>query len=152
MVATFDQATDDIFSLFNTAWTTGSAAIVGSVPFIYWPGLEIEENPETDKYFVIVSKKTVFEEQKTLSGNLDGLGTRRYNNRGFIMFSINAPVSDPEGYRKATLLGMLTRDAYRGKETSSAIWFRNCRVEEGVSTGRFNVINVVIEYEYDDLG
>ncbi|WBF76822.1 hypothetical protein PSV3_00120 [Septimatrevirus PSV32] len=63
----FDQVNDEVNALFLAAWNAGSAAIAGYVPEIRWQGVQYRDLPDGSKFWVRLSKQTVFEEQATLS-------------------------------------------------------------------------------------
>ena len=147
MTATYIEALDEIMTVFKDAWDAGSTPVVGYIPEIVWPGIEPEENLPTDKFWARFSNKTLDDEQSTLKG----VGLRRYTIEGLAFIQIFAPLSNSEAVKKAKELATLTRNAYRGITTPSCVWFRNARIQEVGSKDKWYQINVLVNYEHDDI-
>ena len=144
---TYDQAIDEIFQQINEVWLADSAAIVGSTPTLYWPGVE-EPNPvNLATYWGRVSQQTVIEQQATLRNGTCG---QTYITEGLVFVQIFCPKSDARAMEKGRKLAILARDAYRGKSTLGKVWFRNARVKEVPPELKWYRFNVVTEYEYSE--
>jgi hypothetical protein len=149
MSATYQIATDEMFAQFNTAWQAQTAAIAGYVPIVYWPLITPVDVPDGSKYWTRVSKQGVLEEQTTLR---DENGERRYTAYGLIFVEIYAPKSAGNAPVVARALAVVARNAYRGKTTPSKVIFRNARIKEVPEEALYYRLNVVAEYEYDEIG
>lgn len=147
MTTTYPAALDEMFALFRDAWNTGATAIVGYVPEVRWPGVEEPDKPETKKYWARVSTQTVLERQATFRNGDD----KRYTTDGLLFVQIFCPMSDARAMERGRNLAVLARNAFRGEETSSSVWFRNARINELSPDGKAYRFNVVTEYEYDEL-
>lgn len=152
MSATYPQAIDAIFALFNAAWSAGAPAIVGTVPQIRWQGTEGTSKPPVDGFWCMVSAQTVFEEQSTLKTGLAPSENRRYTATGLLVVQLFCPMSDAEAMDKGRRLAVVARNAFRGKETNNGVWFRNARINEIPPEENAYRFNIVVEYEYDDIG
>lgn len=148
MTATYPQAIDDIFTLFRTAWLAQTAAIVGYVPAVRWPGVEEPTRPPVDKFWARVSQQTVIERQITFRNVVD----KRYETNGLLFVQVFAPMSDPQAMERLRALAVVARNAFRGKATASEIWFRNARINELPPDGKAFRCNVVADYQYDEIG
>lgn len=148
MTATYLTAQDAIFGQFNTDWAAGATAIVGYIPRVFFQGVTREDKPEPNKHFVRVSVQTVSDRQVTFRG-ADGL--RRYRTDGLVIVQLFAPVSEAGGWRKCQRLAVLARDVYRGRTASGNIWFRNVRLNELPPENAWDRINVIAEYQFDEL-
>lgn len=148
MTATYPQAIDEMYGLFNTAWAAGAPAIVGYLPEIRWQGVEKEGSPETKKYWCRVSSQSVLERQITFRNGTD----KRYQTDGLLFVQVFAPMSDAKAMENLRALAVVARNAFRGKTTSSMIWFRNVRINELGPDNKAYRCNVVAEYQYDEIG
>ncbi len=143
---TYQDAIDEIFAIFNTAWEAGSTAIVGYIPEVRWYGVEEPASISMGKFWVRVSQQTVEEEQSTLRNG----ECTRYTTDGLIFVQLFCPKSDSKSMEKGRNLATLARDAYRGNATSGKVWFRNARIKELPPETDWYRLNVVAEYEYDE--
>lgn len=152
MTATYPQAVDAMFKLFNDAWNAGAAAIVGSVPHVRWPDVEEPAKPITDAYWCRVSLNTILEGQTTLKVGVAPSENRRYTSTGLLFVQLFCPMSDAQAADKGRQLAVLARNAFRGNETSNGVWFRNARIVPLAPEENAYRFNIVVEYEYDDIG
>ena len=151
MTLNHDQAKDEMFAAFNAAWSAGSAAIVGYVPEVRWPGKE-EDKPDGSKFWARVSEQVVDEPQTSLSACLgESQNAMRTTCYGLLFVQIFAPKSVDDGYDKGDKLAQLGKTAFRGKKTSGGVWFRNARATSLPAEDLWNRFNVVTEYEYDEV-
>lgn len=148
----FDQVNDEINALFLAAWNAGSAAIAGYVPEIRWQGVQYRDLPDGSKFWVRLSKQTVFEEQATLSTCEGVPGKRKYTASGLVFVQIFCPKSNTQAFELGQKLAKLARNAFRGKSTPGKVWFRNTRINELTPEELYERFNVVTEFEYDEIG
>lgn len=147
----YEGARDEMFALFNAAWLAGTAAIVGYVPEVRWQGITKETKPDESKFWARVSLQTVGGEQASLSNCAGAIGQKHYTDFGLIFVQIFAPKSGQQSQLKLSRLGMLARNVFRGVSTDHKVWFRNARINELPDELEFHRLNVVAEYEYDEL-
>ena len=143
----YEQAIADMFGLFNTAWQARTTAIVGYVPEVRWPGIEVPTAPDRSKFWARVSQKTSSETQSTLRNGDNG---RRYTNQGTIYVQIFCPVSESGSMTKGRKLGEIARDAFRGKQSVNGIWFRDARILEMPTEQDWFAFTVRADYIYDE--
>lgn len=147
MSTTYEEAVDEIFTLINTAWLANTAAIVGYVPEMRWPGVEEPDKPDYSKHFARSSQQTVTEEQSTLK---DGEGSQRYTASGLVFIQIFCPKSEGKTMANGRKLAIVGRDSLRGKKTTGGVWFRKVRIRELEPETKWYRFNVIAEYEYDE--
>ena len=152
MSATYQQARDAMFTLFYLAWTSNAPAIVGSVPEIRWQGKEVAAKPPVDNYWCRVSASNVGEPQGSLQSSVASPGNRRYNAQGILVIELFCPMSVSDSHVKGEDLAVVARDAFKGKETSNGVWFRNATIKARPASEDAYRFNIVVEYEYDDIG
>lgn len=153
MTIGFNAAFNEICSQFYAKWKADAPAVVGYIPEVRWPYKEVATIPSGSKYWVRFSSQNVFEEQTTLSSSCGLPGQKRFTASGLVFIQLFLPQSDAANGDKGRQLAMIARDAYRGKSTSGKVWFRNARINDGIAPeNSFNRLNVVAEFEHDDLG
>lgn len=145
----YEDAIDEMFGIFKTAWEANSAAVASYIPEVRWPGVEEPTTPETSKFWVRVSQQTVDEEQSSLR---NGDFVQRYTADGVIFVQLFCPKSDAQSMTNGRKLAIIARNAFRGNATSGKVWFRNARINELPPEEKFYRFNVVAEYEYDEQG
>lgn len=151
MSLTTPQAIDEMYTLFNTAWLAGSAAIVGTVPAIRWDGVEEEAAPPVDAYWCRVSTEEIDASQSTLKSGIAPNEAQRYTAVGLLFVQLFCPKTDAKAKERGELLAELARNAFRGVETPGGVWFRNPRATPLPSQGNALRFNIVVEYEYDSI-
>ena len=152
MSLTYDQAVDEMFALFRTAWNANTAAIVGTVPEVRWQGVESKVVPIVDGYWCRISTQNLGEKQTTFKSAIAQDTNRRYTSKGLLFVQIFCPMSDSDSMSKGRQLGEVAKKAFRGKATPAAVWFRNARVNDLPPEDDMYRFNMVVEYEYDDIG
>lgn len=148
MIDNYSAGRDEIFAQFNLALPS-VGTLIGYAPNIVYQGVEEPAKMPTDKLWVRVSQQTVLESQATLSGN--DL-KRRYSSEGLFFAQIFSPKSKPENYALSLAVANILKLAFRGKQTADCIWFRNVRIQELPAELAWFRINVVAEYQYDEIG
>lgn len=148
MTTDYLTAQDAIFGRFNAEWAANTTAIVGYVPQVYWHGKVEVTKPPGDRHFVRVSVQTVSERQATLAY---AGGTKRYRTDGLVLVQLFAPINSAPAWRQCQRLAVLAKNAYRGQTASGNIWFRNVRINELLPEVAYHRINVVAEYEFDEI-
>lgn len=152
MTLQYDQARDEIFAVFNTAWQANAAAQAGYIPEVRWQGVQYREIPDGSKFWCRISKDNVFEEQTSLSTCVGTPGQRRYTASGLAIVQLFCPKSNTESFAIGQKLAKVAQDAFRGRSTGNGMWFRNVRIKELDPEETCFRFNVVAEFEYDDIG
>lgn len=146
---TQSEARDEIFAIFTNAWSAGSAAVTTYIPKIEYQGLQSRNTPDTAKHWCRISIQTVSENQASFARNA---GEKKFTAFGLVYVQIFSPHSENNGFQKGLLLGQVAKNAFRGESTPGGVWFRNVRINELSPEDSFHRLNVVAEYEHDELG
>lgn len=135
MTYTYDQAYDLMMALFKAAWdTTGHE--------IFWEN--VENKRETDNTaFARIDISHSIGSQATLGGP-----ARSFRRVGAITIRIYTQAG--KGLQESYQLAKVAADAFEGKSTGG-IWFRNVRINEVGRQGAYYQLNVVVDFEYDEI-
>lgn len=141
--ATYEEAVDDISAIFKTAWdTTG-------FPVDYENIADAEDNtfpPDPSTPWARLTIRHSTGRQASLSG---ADGTKRYDRGGFLTVQVFVPAG--EGLARAYQLGKVVTDAYEGTASTRGVWFRNARVNEIGPDGDWLQVNVLVDFNYDEV-
>lgn len=147
----YQTAINDIFTLINSAWIAGAATAVGETAELRFVGVEKEGKIPTDKFWGRVSTQGVNEGQASIANGVGAPGNRRWRADGLVYVQLFAPKSRNTAMQKLRALAQLARNAYRGKQSVNGVSFYNARIQELDPEELFHRINVVAEYQYDEL-
>lgn len=136
------QARDEILTRFRTEWLADG--ISSPVPLTF-------EDFESDLAsgnapWARVTVRHATGEQATLT---DGSGKNRFRRTGTVFVQIFTPFGD--GLSKADALATIAARAFEGKETPLHVWFRDVRYVEVGRDGQFYNVNVLADFEYDEV-
>lgn len=148
MITAYSDARDELFAQFSGA-VPGIALLLGYQPLIVYQGKDSLVKSPVDQFWFRISQQTVLEEQSALAGN--DL-KRRYTTDGLVFVQIFIPKTAPQNYALGLGFANSIKNAYRGKQTSSCMWFRNVRIQELPPEDAWFRLNVVAEYQYDEIG
>ena len=139
MTATFDQANIDILTIFKTAWdATGFKALYENVA---------GEPPTTPSPWARIVLRHTGGNQGSLSG---ALGTQRWDRNGVLIVQVFVP--NGEGLSQAYSLAKIVLDAYEGVSSPlRGVWFRNARINEVGPDGEWFQVNILIDFQYDEI-
>lgn len=151
MTVNYPQATDEINKLFNDAWTSGAPSLTTYVPEIRWYGNEKAALPNGSQFWVRHSIQNVSEEQTTVSTCEGRPGQTRYTGYGLVFMQLFCPKSIANSLFLGRQLAMVAKNAYRSKKTDGGVWFRNFRINELDAEEPYYRLNIIGEYEYDEL-
>jgi len=146
MIQSYYDARNEIFAQYNLA-KPSILALLGYQPTVIYQGVENASVMPTNKIWVRLSQQTVIEEQATLAGN--DL-KRRYTSDGLIFAQMFIPKTTGD-YTNGVKIAEYIKNAFRGKQTSNCMWFRNVRIQELNPEEAWFRINVVSEYQYDQI-
>lgn len=140
MTATLSTARKDIYDQFTTVWTpTGHP--------VHFPGVADKDFPPATQ--IPWARLTLIHATGTQSALANHEGVRRFTHTGTMTVQIFTPLG--RGGSVGYPLAQIVVEAFQGSATINAVWFRNVRVNEiGVSRGWYQ-INVLADFEYDQL-
>lgn len=145
---TFDSARDEILGLFKTQWDAETPAVNGgNVPRVEWPGVDSGSPPPAGAAWARIVVRHATSRQTTFGET----GNRRFTRPGLVTVQVFAPTADGIGLSLAEKLAIIARDAFEGRGTASGIWFRNVRITEIGPDGTWYQMNVLAEFQYDEL-
>ena len=138
MSATQETASDEMLAFFKTVWDTTSLIAVyenvrGAVP-------------TAQAAWARPSIRHASGGGQSLTGALNKI---KYIRHGIMIVSIFIP--NGNGLSLGRSLGKTVADAFEGKATASAVWFRNVRTVEVGPSDEWYQFNVVIEFVYDEI-
>lgn len=134
---TYEEAVDEIQTMLINAWIpTGHKIFFESV----------REQRENDNSAWAAS--TI----RHTSGNqesLGGIGNRSFLRQGVMIVQVFTPVGN--GLQESYQLAKVITDAFEGKSSPLGVWFRRVRISEIGKDGMFQQLNVVLEFEYNEV-
>lgn len=133
MSLTVEQARDEMSALFNTAW---------SPRVVLWDGVPGNDKPTTRVSWARFAIRHSDGGSASISRN----HFRRY---GTIIIQLFSPVGD--GLSALDPLTKIALDAYEGQSTAGGAWFRNVRSKEIGPDGDWYQVNVLVDFEYDEV-
>ena len=143
MSCSYNDARDHILKVFKDAWdTTG-------FPAVYTGKAEAPDNggdtPTTDAWArATIRHADAF--QSSLTGPLEEL--KRHTQLGVVIIQVYAKTGDAS--TAAYDAAQIVANAYK-KSRGIPVWFRRIRVNEIGMHGPFYQINVLADFEYDDV-
>lgn len=141
MSATITQARDDMNKIVLDAWVAAGR----SANNVRYDDLN-SVKPSNTTAWIRIAVRHATGGQASLSG--DG-GARRYRRTGFLFVQLFTEIG--KGLSESDVLTKVLQDALDGKYTPNGVWFRRVRVNEiGPADGQYQV-NVVADFEYDEI-
>jgi hypothetical protein len=142
MTATIAQAIDEIHGIFKTAWDADSSS--QNVPVLY---SDVSDEPPVSGAWarITISHSSSF--QATLSSDS---GTRRYRRVGTVTVEVYTPTGG--GRVLSTTLSTIAKNAFEGVTTAPGqVIFRNARLIEVGQEGNKYHVNILADFEYDEV-
>lgn len=152
MANDYQSTTDQLFSqVLKVTNSNIVESLLGYKPESRWQGNEESNKPDSSKLWYRVSRQTVTNPQ-TGFGNSDSQSRAKYTNYGILFVQLFIPKTPIDSYSKGqTLAQMLVTESFRNKTTEGKIIFRNPRIQPLPPETDLNRINVVVDYEYDEV-
>jgi len=148
-MTTEQEAYRQMVALFRTAWLADSASL--SVPIVYDNDAATSKPEGEDANgralpWCRPSAVELIEEQETLGGS----GQRRFKGEGIFTVEIYTPSGD--GYKFGGELARIAKLAFRGNQTTGAVWFPRVTSQKKGQDGPWCRIDVIAEYVREDRG
>jgi hypothetical protein len=145
MPTTFGGARRELLRTFYAAWQSGSAAIAGSQPAVFFDGVGDDTEPPPDETWARVAVRHV-------TGIINGVGNtvprRRTEKTGFIRVQIYTPLSLGD-LQVAEQLAELVKEAFEAQTTLPGdIVFFNTRIEEDGPYRAWYQMSVTSDWRY----
>lgn len=140
-VASVSVARDSILDVFRTALLASAYA---TVPVFYDD--QAKDLPSTGSW-IRVDVQHVTGRQVNIGGTI---GNRRYRYTGMVTIQIFTEFG--KGQVDSDALAQLMKTTFRGKNTGAdAITFRSVRIVEAGQSGNWLQVNVIAEFDYDEV-
>jgi hypothetical protein len=92
-------------------------------------------------------------EDQAAFGNVEINSKQMYKSAGILFVQCFGPMSgDAKVATRLPALAALAKNSFRGKKTTSGVWFRNVRTLELGPDGKFQRINAIAEFQYQEIG
>lgn len=151
MTATYQTATDDMYGCITAAWKNSPFTFKGVDAELRINGIGDNHKMTGDVYWGRLSRRTVISRQATLSTCVGAPGQVRYMESGLLFVQLFGPRSDTQSPNIMAAMAQVLRNALRRKNTHNGVWFRNARINELTEEEKFNRMNVVAEFHYDEI-
>ena len=149
-MTTYFEARDAIYGVVKST-VDDAASYIGYIPEVEYPSITKIDNPPIDKIWLRANMTTVGEPQSTLSTCIGEPFSNRYTSFGLVIIELYIP-KQGNIYELATQLATHLRDVYRKSGSSSGVIYRKARINDNISAeANFKRINVIAEYEYDEI-
>lgn len=148
MIDDYVDGRNELFGQYQTI-LPDTVSIIGEKLTTIYQGVEAPGKIPANKFWARISQQTVLESQANLRG---GDLKTRYTTDGLLFVQLFGAKDKPENYQKLTQLAAIVKKAFRGKQTDGCIWFRNVRIQELPAEEAWFRLNVVSEYQYDEIG
>lgn len=141
-VSSFSDARNAVMDKFTTAWNAQA-----DPPVLLYEDVHTEDDrPTGDSPWAWVQMRHLTGDQATLGE----VGNRRFERRGLITVEIYVPAG--LGLTTADDLSKVAQDAFEGQETApDAVLFRNVRMNEVGRNGPWFQVNVLAEFDYQEV-
>lgn len=148
MTATIDVARDEVIGLIYEAWKAD--AITQDLPILFQ---DVAAEPPTtadgDGNPTAWARVVMLHTGGGQSSLANHQGRRRYTRRGFVSVSVFTPTST--GLSMSGSIAMILLNALEGVSTPSSVWFRNVRISEVGADGAWYQMNVLADFNYDEV-
>ena len=142
MIDTMTQAEDEMQALFRAAWLADPDG--AQAPIVYW---DVSQKPPKTGAWCRITIRHLTGGQVAVGGPE---GSRRYTHHGLVSVQVFTPMGG--GRVLSDTLTMVARHAFEGKATSPGrVIFRNVRVNEVGRDGKWFQVNVLADFEYDQV-
>lgn len=151
-MSSYVQSTDEMYEAVRQVVAGAIAGLVGYEPKIYWEHVGDNDTPPQDKFWLRVHRTTLDSDQGTLSNCVGQIGARRFENIGILTVELAAPVTAVKSAYLLAKCGQIIQAHLRKRVTASIVRFKGVRIDDSIGVvNRFNRLNVVAGFEYDEI-
>lgn len=137
MSLTVPQARDEMSAIFHTEWEASSFAAFE----VRWD--DVGEPAPTSR-----SPWARFTIRHADGGNAS-ISNYHFRRKGTVFVQLFAPTG--EGLSRLDQMGMVALAAFEGRATPGGVWFREVRLREIGVDGNWQQVNVLADFEYDEI-
>ncbi|MBD4209907.1 hypothetical protein GUH47_28885 [Xanthomonas citri pv. citri] len=117
-------------------------------PIRHYEGRTYKDGKNPAKSYAEIYMRSAIGLQASLA-NHDGV--RRWEDAGTLWIMCFGSDTKGEGLEISELIATIASEAYQGVSTENCAWFRNVRKINVGSSGGWYHINVLVDYEYDEV-
>lgn len=150
MTCTRSEARDEMFTRIREVVELNGEAVFGFIPEMRWQFVKEPATPETPSW-LRSTLQHIDSDQTTLSTNVGKPGQKRYTSYGLMYVQFLLSKADDESAMNGDALAVLIQKEFRDKQSQNAIVYRNIRILELPSENQYHRLNVVAEFEYDEV-
>lgn len=151
MSVTYTEASAEMFGLLLEVWEARAATIFGQPSTLYMQDIGQQNKIPGDAYWGRVSRQTIDDEQSSLSACVGAPGSKRYEAMGLVFVQLFGPRSDTRANHTLALMAMELRNALRRGKAGGSVWYRKPRINELPVEDKYVRVNVVAEFNYDEV-
>jgi len=144
----FVDARSEICAGFDAFWQANAGGIVGYIPEIRFPRIVYKDPVNPSVHWGRLSLQTVMATQAAFCAYGSG---KKYQEDGLVFLQLFAPKSEVEAAEQQDRFAQIARSAFRGKSLPGKVWFRNARINDLDGEDEMLRLNVVAEYEYNEI-
>lgn len=140
MSLTFAQANDELLAAVKAAFDS-----LSGTNDIFWESVKGDRSDSDTPFFQVFVRHRTGRNAGFPSANNQAM----YRREGDVTIQCFHPVG--RGLSSSYADAKVFADAFEGQATSGGIWFRNTRINEIGKDGQFYQLNVVTEFNYDEI-
>ena len=148
-MTTYENAVNEIFSLFNTKWQANTTAIVGYIPTVFWQGVKEPNLPDSSKYWARISTRMVLEQQSSISACVGPEGMKKYESVGIVTVQLFCPQSDIQVGARGRKLAQMVKNIFRRRSTN--VWFLDSTLQELSPEPSWFRFNITAELHFEEV-
>lgn len=155
---TFVTAREEICARFDQHWQIHAPLIVGALdylpeirmprivypkpinPAVHWGRLSIQSVMSSQSAFVSYAPAEAGAAKR-----------KKYEESGLVFVQLFGPKNEIEAAEQQDYLAQIARSAFRGESLPGKVWFRNARINDLEDEDEMLRLNVVAEYEYNEI-
>lgn len=145
----FVTARTTICDAFAAHWQLNASGIVGYTPEVRMPRVANNNPIDPSVHWGRFSLQTVTS-NLAAHGSIKG-GKKKYEESGLVFLQLFGPVSRITAAEEQDQFAQIARDAFRGVSLPGKVWFRNARINDLPDEDSMLRLNVVAEYEYNEI-
>lgn len=129
--------------------------VLGYMPEIRMPRIVYKAPIDPSVHWGRLSIQSVMSSQAAFVGYVpesDGAAKRKkYEESGLVFVQLFGPKQDVEAAERQDQLAQIIRAAFRSASIPGKVWFRNARINDLDDEDEMLRLNVVAEYEYNEI-
>ena len=145
----FPTAREKMCEHFETHWQANAAGLIEYTPEIRFPRVVYKDAINPALHWGRMSLQTVMSNQAAFCGYENG--KKKYEESGIVIIQLFAPKDRVEAAEEQDKFAQIARAAFRGRNAPGKVWFRRARINDIPDEKEMLRLNVVAEYEYNEI-